>query len=186
MNDTLSRIAINATSLREGDVDIIERQLGRAPRGLVGIGARCACGSPAVTITEPRLPDGSPFPTLFYLTLPSVVYGMSRLEAEGFMTNLNERLASDEEFAKGHEAAHRSYIERRALLGEVPEIEGVSAGGMPKRVKCLHALAGYALSAGPGVCPAGDAALEAMGWDADVCLCKEAVEVSEAPGKIES
>lgn len=186
MSDILSQIAVNATSVREEDIQIIQQQLGRTPRGLVGIGARCACGAPAVTITQPRLPEGSPFPTLFYLTLPSVVYGMSRLEAEGFMTQLNKRLVEDHDFAAAHELAHRSYIERRNLLGSVPEIDGISAGGMPERVKCLHALAGYAMSVGEGVCPAGDAALAAMGWDPAVCLCKDSAALSESDGKIQA
>lgn len=173
MTEQLTRIAANATPVREGDIEAIEEQLGRTPRGLVGIGARCACGAPAVTITEPRLPDGTPFPTLFYLSLPSVVRGMSRLEAEGFMGELNERLAADPELAAAHAAAHESYVERRQILGDVPEVAGVSAGGMPTRVKCLHALAGYSMSVGRGVCPVGDIALDAMGWDPAVCLCEK-------------
>ena len=173
MIDDLAAIAVHATPVRPGDVEAIEAQLGRRPRGLVGIGARCACGAPAVTVTEPRLPDGTPFPTLFYLTLPRVVYGMSRLEAEGCMSELNARLAEDADLAAGHRAAHADYIERRRLLGNVPEIANVSAGGMPDRVKCLHALAAYSMSVGEGVCPVGDLALRAAAWDPAVCHCGE-------------
>ncbi|MDO4888524.1 MAG: DUF501 domain-containing protein [Actinomycetaceae bacterium] len=172
MVDDLARIAASATPLREGDAQIIEAQLGRPARGLIAIGARCACGRPAVTVTAPRLPDGTPFPTLFYLTLPQLVYAMSRLEAEGFMAELAARLRDDEELAAAHARAHTSYLQRRRLLEDVPEIAGVSAGGMPGRVKCLHALAGYAMSAGPGVCPVGDIALEKIGWDRTVCTCE--------------
>jgi len=53
----------------------------------------------------------------------------------------------------------------------VPEIDGISAGGMPTRVKCLHALAGHALAAGPGVNPIGDAALERSSWSPERCAC---------------
>ena len=173
MIDDLAAIAVHAMPVRPGDVEAIEAQLGRRPRGLVGIGARCACGAPAVTVTEPRLPDGTPFPTLFYLTLPSVVYGMSRLEAEGRMAELNARLAEDADLAAGHRAAHADYIERRRLLGNVAEIANVSAGGMPDRVKCLHALAAYSMSVGEGVCPVGDLALRAAAWDPAVCHCGE-------------
>ena len=165
----LTRIAANATPLRDGDAETIRAQIGREPRGLAAVGARCACGAPAVTITRPRLPDGTPFPTLFYLTHPRLVRDMSRLEATGFMA----RLAEDGELAAGHAAAHASYLARRALLGKVPEIEAVSAGGMPGRVKCLHALAGFAMSAGQGVCPVGDIALAAVSWDPDRCRCDE-------------
>ena len=156
----LTRIAANATPLRDGDAETIRAQIGREPRGLAAVGARCACGAPAVTI-------------LFYLTHPRLVRDMSRLEATGFMARLNARLAEDGELAAGHAAAHASYLARRALLGRVPEIEAVSAGGMPGRVKCLHALAGFAMSAGRGVCPVGDIALAAVSWDPDRCRCDE-------------
>ena len=53
----------------------------------------------------------------------------------------------------------------------VPEIAGISAGGMPVRVKCLHALVGHALAAGPGVNPVGDLALERADWSPTVCEC---------------
>ncbi|NLI03869.1 MAG: DUF501 domain-containing protein [Actinomycetaceae bacterium] len=170
---TLRQIAVNATEIREGDRERLTEQLGREPRGLVGIGARCACGDPAVTITYPRLPDGSPFPTLFYLSLPWLVKEISRQESAGEMVAYNERLASDPEFAAAHEAAHQSFVARRDLLDVVPEIADKSAGGMPDRVKCLHALVGFALAVGPGVCPAGDMALDAAGWDPQVCRCNK-------------
>lgn len=176
MIEDLNKIAAYATPVRPGDVGTIEAQLGRRPRGLVGIGARCACGTPAVTITRPRLPEGTPFPTLFYLTLPSVVYEMSRLEAGGFMAEMNARLAADPLLAEAHHAAHADYLERRRRLGDVAEIEDVSVGGMPDRVKCLHALAAYSMSVGKGICPIGDLALEAAAWDRAICNCRDASE----------
>ncbi|WP_406715025.1 DUF501 domain-containing protein [Trueperella pyogenes] len=174
--ETLTRVAANASFASDADVAVISQQLGRAPRGLVGIGARCACGDPAVTITYPRLPDGTPFPTIFYLSLPALVKRISRAESSGQMVAFNERLENDAEYRAAHERAHRSYIERRGLLADVPQIADRSAGGMPERVKCLHALAGYALAAGPGVCPAGDDALALVGWDVNVCRCADRVE----------
>ena len=170
--ELLKKVAINATEVTALDREEIHRQLGRDPRGLVGIGARCVCGKPMVTITYPRLPDGSPFPTLFYLSYPWLVRAISRIESTGGMEPMNERLASDAELAASHRAAHLSYVERRDLLAEVPEIAGRSAGGMPDRVKCLHALAGYSLAVGEGVCPLGDEALELTGWDRNVCYCE--------------
>ncbi len=170
----LAKVARNATELREGDREILAEQLERLPRGLVGVGARCACGRPAVTVTLPRLPEGSPFPTVFYLSLPYLVREASRLEANGVMAQLNEQLAQDEDLRAAHVRAHESYLERRAMLGDVPEIAGVSAGGMPSRVKCLHALVGYSVSVGRGVCPIGDRALEMIGWDPAVCHCGDA------------
>lgn len=169
---TLQKIARNASELRDGDREAVAEQLGRSPRGLVGIGARCACGKPAVTITAPRLPDGTPFPTLFYLCLPELVKEVSRLEATGIMTDMSEEIERDEDVCEAHRKAHESYVTRRAILGDVPEIADVSAGGMPNRVKCLHALVGYALAAGEGVCPVGDKALAMMKWDTSVCHCE--------------
>ncbi|MBR6459144.1 MAG: DUF501 domain-containing protein [Actinomycetaceae bacterium] len=168
---TLQKIAPNASALQDGDKEAVAEQLGRPPRGLVGIGARCACGKPAVTITMPRLPDGTPFPTLFYLCLPELVKEVSRLEATGIMSDMSEEILHDEAARVAHQKAHESYVARRAILGEVPEIADVSAGGMPERVKCLHALVGYALAAGEGICPAGDKALAMMKWDTSVCHC---------------
>ena len=131
------------------------------------MGARCACGRPAVTVTSPRLPDGSPFPTLFYLSLPAVprVSDLTALEADGKMAEYNEALAEDPELAEAHARAHRSYVERRSCLGMCPRFPVFPLGACPNRVKCLHALAGYALAVGSGVCPIGDMALDAVGWD---------------------
>jgi len=109
-----------------------------------------------VVETTPRLPDGTPFPTLYYLTCPRAVGECGRLESSGVMRDLNARLASDPVFAAGYLAAHDDYLARRTAVGEVPEIDGVSAGGMPGRVKCLHVALAHALAVGPGVNPVGD------------------------------
>ncbi|WP_054681735.1 DUF501 domain-containing protein [Microbacterium sp. No. 7] len=147
-------------------------QLGRPMRGVVGIAARCACGNPAVVATAPRLDDGTPFPTFYYLTHPGATAAMSALEAVGVMQEFNDLLADDAEVASAYRAAHEAYLADRAPYGEVPEIEGVSAGGMPTRVKCLHALAAHALAAGPGVNPIGDAALARGTWSPQRCTCE--------------
>ncbi|MFT3876993.1 MAG: DUF501 domain-containing protein [Propioniciclava sp.] len=145
------------------DVAVLADQLGRTPRGIAGIAWRCPCGKPGVVATEPRLPDGTPFPTTYYLTCPRAVAGCSTLESSGVMAEMTERLATDEALAASYRAAHEAYLADRAALGEVPEIAGVSAGGMPGRVKCLHVLAGHALAAGRGVNPLGDEVLDALG-----------------------
>lgn len=157
------------------DLEVLREQLDRVPRGVVGIAARCVCGRPLVVKTAPRLEDGTPFPTTFYLTCPPIVKGCSVLEAEHIMESFNELLANDEDIAAAYARAHRDYIARRDELGEVEEIAGVSAGGMPTRVKCLHALVGHALAAGPGVNPIGDLALEMLAerglWSRERCSC---------------
>lgn len=155
------------------DLAVVAEQLGREPRGVVAVAARCVCGRPIVVRTAPRLPDGTPFPTTYYLTAPGAVAAVSRLEATGTMREMNERLAADPELAAAHRRAHEDYLARRAELGSAEEIEGISAGGMPDRVKCLHVLVGHALARGPGVNPLGDEtlALIAEEWSPTVCRC---------------
>ncbi len=161
-------------SVAPEDLAVVTAQLGREPRGVVGIGARCVCGRPTVVRTAPRLPDGTPFPTTFYLTHPVAVAVVSTLEAQGLMRELNERLAADPELAAAHRRAHEDYLARRAELGDdVAEIAGISAGGMPDRVKCLHVLVGHSLAVGPGINLIGDEVLELLRdrWSPTVCRC---------------
>jgi len=91
------------------------------------------------------------------------------------METLNEELAVDEELRAAYARAHQAYIDARLNLGDVPEISGVSAGGMPTRVKCLHALVGHSLAAGPGVNPIGDRALAMLAerglFSTERCSC---------------
>jgi hypothetical protein len=168
---------VNLTPVTESDIRSVSIQLGREARDIVAVAARCICGNPIVVQTSPRLTDGTPFPTMYYLTLPAATAALSTLEAQGVMVELQDRLAAEPEFAAAYERAHESYLVDRAALGDVPEIAGISAGGMPTRVKCLHALAGHALAAGPGVNLVGDAALELCSWKQNVCQCKPAIDV---------
>ena len=153
----------------EADIATVSAQLGREARDVVGIAARCVCGSPTVVSTRPRLADGTPFPTFYYLTHPAATAAVSTLEAEGRMPQLAALLEDD--VATAYRAAHGQYLADRATYGDVPEVEGISAGGMPDRVKCLHALVGHALAAGPGVNPIGDLALAEASWSPEVCQC---------------
>ncbi|MCK6210997.1 DUF501 domain-containing protein [Georgenia sp. EYE_87] len=161
------------TAVTERDLEVLAEQLGRVPRGVVEIAARCVCGRPLVVRTAPRLDDGTPFPTSYYLTCPPAVRAASTLEAEHVMEGMNERLAADPELAERYRRAHEDYLARRAELGEVEEIAGISAGGMPTRVKCLHALLGHTLAVGPGVNPFGDETLHLLEgtWSPDRCSC---------------
>lgn len=156
------------------DLATVHRQLGRVPRGVVAIAHRCPCGCPTVVRTAPRLPDGTPFPTTFYATCPRLTGAISTLESSGMMREMTDRLATDPELSRQYAEAHRDYLARRAELGTVPEIEGVSAGGMPTRVKCLHVLVAHSLAVGPGVNPLGDEALEALPqWWHDGCCAEQ-------------
>ncbi len=154
------------------DEAAVEQQLGRPPRAIAGIGHRCGCGLPDVVTTEPRLPGGTPFPTTYYLTCPRVASRIGTLEGSGLMKEMEARLGTDPGLAASYRAAHEAYLADRAALGSVPEIEGISAGGMPDRVKCLHVLAAHALAAGPGVNPLGDEVLALLGewWASGPCV----------------
>jgi uncharacterized protein len=154
------------------DEAVVGEQLGRRPRSIHDVAHRCPCGNPDVVATEPRLEDGTPFPTTFYLTCPRAASLIGTLEASGLMKEMTERLESDPELAEAYAAAHRTYLEFRESVGHVPEIAGVSAGGMPHRVKCLHVLAGQSLAQGRGVNPLGDEVLDRLGefWASGPCV----------------
>ncbi|ROR89728.1 DUF501 domain-containing protein [Nocardioides aurantiacus] len=158
------------------DVAVVGAQLGRPPRSIHAVGHRCPCGNPDVVATEPRLDDGTPFPTTFYLTCPRAASMIGTLEASGLMREMSERLAEDPDLASAYAAAHDAYLAARAEIGEVPEIAGVSAGGMPDRVKCLHVLAGQSLALGPGTNPLGDEVLDRLGawWEKGPCVLRDA------------
>ncbi len=165
--------------LSDTDQAVVRAQLGREPRGAVAVAWRCPCGRPGVVQTAPRLPDGVPFPTTYYLTCPQAVKACSTLEGSGLMAEMATRLADDPGLAERYTAAHQSYLADRQALADqlgvsVPEIEGVSAGGMPTRVKCLHALVAQSLVKGPGVNPLGDEVVAQMGqfWRSP-CLTRQ-------------
>lgn len=145
------------------DLAAMQRQLGREVRGAVRVASRCECGEPNVVQTLPRLPDGTPFPTTYYLTCPKLSSLLGTLEADGYMRELEELLNSDSDVAAQYLAAHESYLADRIALGEVEEIAGISAGGMPSRVKCLHVLVAHSLAKGPGVNPLGDMTIAKLG-----------------------
>nr|WP_246310426.1 DUF501 domain-containing protein [Nesterenkonia sandarakina] len=160
-------------------MDTLSLQLSRPVRDVVEIPARCTCGNPLVAATAPRLSNGIPFPTTFYLTHPAATAAVSRLEAAGVMAEMTQRLSADAELAQAYRGAHESYLTERerirglAGLDPVWEIEGISAGGMPERVKCLHVLVGHSLAVGPGINPLGDEVLGLIAdeFTPDTCVC---------------
>lgn len=168
----------NHPAVSDADVAAIAAQLGRVPRGLRGVAHRCPCGNPDVVETAPRLPDGTPFPTLYYLTCPKAASLIGTLEAEGVMKDQTARLAEDPELAAAYQEAHEDYIARRDAI-EV--LEGFpSAGGMPDRVKCLHVLVGHSLAAGEGVNPLGDEAIGMLEdwWAKGPCVSPAEVQAA--------
>jgi len=139
------------------DLDAVARQLGREPRGVLEIAYRCPNGEPGVVKTAPRLDDGTPFPTLYYLTHPALTAAASRLESEGVMRTMTAALRADPELAGAYRRAHESYLAERDAVE--PLGTTFSGGGMPDRVKCLHVVMAHALAKGRGVNPLGDQAL---------------------------
>jgi hypothetical protein len=132
-------------------------QLSREPRAIRSVAHRCGCGLPDVVETSPRLEDGTPFPTLYYLTCPRAASLIGTLESSGLMREMTERLAEDPVLQGKYDAAAEDYISRRDAHGVLENVP--AQGGMPTRVKCLHVLVGHALAVGPGVNPFGDEAL---------------------------
>ncbi|MEU6427365.1 DUF501 domain-containing protein [Microbispora sp. NPDC046973] len=164
------------------DLAAARAQLGRQPRGVRAVAHRCPCGLPDVLETAPRLPDGAPFPTLFYLTCPKAASAIGTLESSGLMKSMQARLSEDPELAEAYRAAHEDYVARRDRAAAEEGLEPLprdmqSAGGMPGRVKCLHALVAHELAA-PGANPFGREALDALPdwWAGGPCV---AVENSE-------
>jgi uncharacterized protein len=156
-----------------GDAAAVAAQLGRLPRGQLTVAHRCPCGLPDVVETAPRLPDGTPFPTLYYLTCPRAAAAVSKLEAAGLMRDMTARLAADG-LRQRYRGAHEDYLARRdgaAVRAGVDRLPAgtQTAGGMPERVKCLHALVAHELATGgTGVNPFGREALDTIGeWWAD-------------------
>lgn len=156
----------------EADLQAVGEQLGREPRGVRRVAHRCPCGLPDVVETSPRLPDGTPFPTFYYLTCPRAAGAIGTLEAGGTMRAMTERLRDDVALRAAYEIAHQRYLAARDAIEAVPQIAGISAGGMPDRVKCLHVLVAQSLAQGPGVNPLGDEALAALPqwWGRGSCV----------------
>jgi len=163
------------------DLAAVTVELGRPARSVHSVAHRCGCGLPDVVTTEPRLPDGTPFPTTYYLTCPRAASAVGRLEGAGVMARMTAELGTDAVLAAAHRAAHRAYLTARARLGQVAEIAGVSAGGMPDRVKCLHVLAAHELADGPGVNPLGARVVAELDADGSWGGIGPCVELSAAP-----
>jgi len=158
----------------EADRTAVAAQLGRPPRGMRAVAARCPSGHPAVVQTAPRLADGTPFPTLYYLTCPRLCSLVGRLEASGLMREMTGRLAVDGNLAQAYQRAHRAYLAERDAIE--PLGTDVSAGGMPGRVKCLHVHLAHTLARGPGMNPVGDETLELIRrfWPSGDCADTQA------------
>ena len=135
---------------------VVEVQIGRPLRADSEVVARCHLGVPVVIKVPPILDDGTPFPTLYWLTCPLATTRIGRLEGGGGVKRMERLAESDPEFAERLGMAHDSYRkERDALLssGALPAPSG-GVGGTEVGVKCLHAH--YAHTRAGGDNPVGD------------------------------
>lgn len=132
--------------LDDAEQALASAMIGRPLRSRSAAAVRCAWGLPAVLRVDPRLDDGTPFPTTFWLACPLAVHHVGRLEAEQMMVGMNQRLEVDEGFAEAYAAGHRRYRSFRERLGPPLPRAAATAGGMPDRVKCLHALYAHHLA----------------------------------------
>ena len=117
--------------------------------------------------SQARLDDGSPFPTLFWLTCPLLVKRAAKLEAAGFMRELSERLAADSGLHARVEAGAARYLARRDAHEVLPPSS--LPGGGPDRIKCLHAHLAHELADPPNA--VGGITLAATGWPDCVAPC---------------
>ncbi len=158
-------------SVDAADLAALAEQLGRPARGVIEVASRCPSGHPNVVKTEPRLPNGTPFPTLYYLTCPRLAGQIGTLEASGLMREMTSRIETEPSLAASYARAHDEYLSEREAVGHVSEIDGMTAGGMPTRVKCLHVLAAHSFAKGPGVNPLGDETIALLGdwWGTSSC-----------------
>ena len=152
--------ALGLSEVTDADREALKTELGRPPRGILAIAYRCVHHVPAVVLTAPRLEDGTPFPTLYYLCCKALNAAVSRMESAGLMREMTQRLATDADLARRYRGAHDSYLATRNALGDLGI--AVTAGGMPDRVKCLHVLVAHSLAVGRGVNPLGDEAVDAL------------------------
>ncbi|MFA5843958.1 MAG: DUF501 domain-containing protein [Coriobacteriia bacterium] len=148
------------------DETVVAAQLGRRPRGSWRVASRCPHGNPSVIATAPRLKEGEPFPTTFWLTCPDMVAAVGALESAGGVAEWASRLAHDPSLARRALEADEEYRRIRDAEGGVPGPKDVGTAGQrdPLRTKCLHAHVAAALA---GISdPVGEAVLSGL---ADGC-----------------
>ncbi|MEX2324954.1 MAG: DUF501 domain-containing protein [Nitriliruptoraceae bacterium] len=142
--------AQSAKPADERTTDIVSTQIGRPARGVPAVVHRCVFGLPTVVRVDPRLDDGTPFPTTFWLTCPVMRSRVGTLEADHAMVGLNERLQIEPDLAQAYAQAHERYVAFRDELG--PPLPGSpGSGGMPGHIKCLHVHAAHYLATGDNV-----------------------------------
>lgn len=168
------------------DRQLVALQIGRPPRAFRRVVVRCPYGLPAVTEQEPYTASGEPFPTTYYVTCPSLVAAISRLEAAGGVERWSLAVAEDPELASSLERATEEQRRvRRELAGERRGSDsgaslelGIGGSKSSRNLKCLHAHAAFAL-ARPGYL-LGERILEEVEplWPESGCCCADLVSVA--------
>ena len=151
------------------DARIVESQLGRTPRGRWRVARRCHLGLPVVIENHPRLDDGTPFPTTFWLTCPVLNKRVGTLESIGWMNDLTDELHAGGDLRRRLFGALARYRDRRDAHERI--VVSAPPGGGPDRVKCLHAHVAHELADPPN--PIGGRVMARAGWPDCVAPCVE-------------
>ena len=155
------------------DLSVIASQIGRQPRGVTGIPCRCSYGYPQAIRVHPIVAE-KPFPTLYWLTCPFLGRAVDRLEAAGWIGQMEDELRADPSLNAAFQEARAAYIEERITQlspeergflearGMLPALQERGIGGITEtdRVKCLHLHVAHALS---GSNPIGKRILDYLG-----------------------
>jgi len=173
--------ALAAPLMSQREEAVLSAQIGRPSRAPSATVHRCVFGLPTVARVAPRLQDGTPFPTVFWLSCPVLSARVGTLEGSGAMAEITERLEADPAFQAQHEAAQDRYRALRDELGGGQKLPGDPyAGGGPRHVKCLHVHVGHTLATNDG--PVGAWALDAIlpAPCSGPCVTEEQVDVWQA------
>ncbi len=143
---------------------LVARQVGRAPRTPWRVAASCVHDFPTVIASPSRLDDGTPFPTLYWLTCPYLADAASAAESAGELAEWDALVADDADLALALGAVDLELRERRvAESGGVDECGAVGVAGQESRTaaKCIHARIALVLVGIDD--PIGEALLERVG-----------------------
>lgn len=127
------------------DADVVTRQLGRPPEGMVCASGRCSYGLPMAIMCSPVVMRGGaaePFPTMYWLTCPYLREKVGILEGGRHFKDIRERLKTEPGFAQAVEEASEAYRVKRMKMYE----------GLPDELKAGigDAATKSLLASGPG------------------------------------
>jgi len=139
------------TKLSQRDIDIVTAQLKRTPNGINAIAHYSPNGTPQVLEMETWVFD-QPFPTLYWLSSKALDKALAKIESNGVVKELEQRIKDDETLREAHHASHRDYIARRwevmsdehkAIIeakGFKPLFHKLGIGGIANwdQIRCLH------------------------------------------------